>query len=106
MLSRPGRPTATNNKLQTSGIVSAHRRSIKHLFSTKEIRLKDSKEGNVLATCKDGFLANQKDIRPQKDESPRLKESWDASPKQPSPKCCSIPTLRQTPEAWNGTDGW
>lgn len=31
---------------------------------------------------------------PQKDENPRLVESWDASPKQPSPKCCSIPSLR------------
>ena len=30
----------------------------------------------------------------QKDENPRLVESWDASPKQPSPKCCSIPRLR------------
>jgi hypothetical protein len=30
----------------------------------------------------------------QKDENPRLVESWDASPKQPSPKCCSIPSLR------------
>ena len=31
---------------------------------------------------------------PRKDENPRLIESWDASPKQPSPKCCSIPSLR------------
>ena len=29
-----------------------------------------------------------------KDENPRLMESWDTSPKQPSPKCCSIPSLR------------
>jgi len=42
----------------------------------------------------------------QKDESPRLIESWDASPKQPSPKCCSIPSLRRILGMWNGTDGW
>ena len=34
---------------------------------------------------------------PQQDENPGLIGSWDASPKQPSPKCCSIPKLPANP---------
>jgi hypothetical protein len=41
-----------------------------------------------------------------KSENPRLVESWDTSPKQPSPKCCSIPSLRRVLGIWNGTVGW